>query len=165
MYHDIMLFMSSKRAPAIKHFLQRLRKKLFSLKGSPTYIARGFALGSFIGMMPIPGFQVFVAYAVASWLRVNKTAACMAVFNTNAVTGLPIFYFNYWLGKELLNLQLTFNFPQTISWDFALIIWQAGKMVFISLTVGGIITGIPAALLGYYGYLLWVKWRKPVLIQ
>lgn len=116
-------------------------------------------------MMPLPGFQVFIAYFMASWMKVNKTAACMAVFNTNAVTGLPIFYFNYWLGKRLLNLQLDFDFPQTISWDFTLIIWNAGKLVFVSLVAGGIVTGIPAALLGYYGYLWWAKWRKPALVR
>ncbi len=153
----------SNRRYSVKHFARKLKEKLFSLKGTPQYIAKGFALGSFIGMVPIPGFQVFVAFFLAAWFKVNKTAACMAVFNTNAVTGIPIFYFNYWLGKRLLGIQLDFAFPKSISWDFALIIWNAGKMVFASLVVGGFFTGILAAILAYYSYFLWIRWRKPII--
>ena len=64
-----------------------LFKGLFKLEESPEVIAKGFALGSFIGMIPIPGFQVFVAFTVAKIMKLNKTAACVAVFNTNIFTG------------------------------------------------------------------------------
>lgn len=78
----------------------QLFKSVFKIEDSPTVIAKGFALGSFIGMIPIPGFQIFVAYFTAKLMKVNKKAACVAVFNTNLFTGVFIFGFNYWLGKK-----------------------------------------------------------------
>src|SRR5680860_182838 len=91
--------------------------KIFTLEGSPAYIAKGFALGSFIGMLPIPGIQVFVALFLSSILNVNKKAACLAVFNTNIFTGFFVFAFNYWLGKKILGIQTEFVFPDRIGMD------------------------------------------------
>jgi uncharacterized protein len=52
-------------------------KDLFILKDEPKGIAKGFALGSFIGMLPIPGFQIFVSLGLATLLKLNKRAACL----------------------------------------------------------------------------------------
>ena len=93
-------------------------KGLFKLEDSPKVIAKGFALGSFIGMIPIPGFQVFVAFGVSKLLKVNTKAACIAVFNTNLFTGAFIFAFNYWLGKNILGISSSFEMPKTINMQF-----------------------------------------------
>lgn len=128
-----------------------LFKNLFTLKDSPEIIAKGFALGSFIGMIPIPGFQVFVAFAISKLIKVNTKAACVAVFNTNLFTGVFIFGFNYWLGKKVLNISSSFKMPTSINLQFIQTILQAGADVYLSLIVGGIITGIPVAIISYYG--------------
>ena len=46
-------------------------KGLFKLEDSPKIISKGFALGSFIGMIPIPGLQIFVAYGISKLLKVK----------------------------------------------------------------------------------------------
>ncbi len=69
--------------------------KIFSLNGSPEFVARGFALGSFIGMLPVPGFQVLIALFTAQIFNGNKKASCIAVLNTNIITRVFIFSFNY----------------------------------------------------------------------
>lgn len=120
---------------------RNLRQKLFSLNGSSVYISRGFALGSFIGMMPIPGFQVFVAFSLATILGVNRKAACIAVFNTNILTGVFIFGFNYWLGSIILGFQPNFIFPDNISFQFLNTIIKAGNEVILCMLVGGTLTG------------------------
>lgn len=136
--------------------------KIFSLEGSPEKLAKGFALGSFIGMMPIPGIQVFVALGAASVLKVNKKAACLAVFNTNIVTGIFIFAFNYWLGKLLLGIESDFVFPDKIDYTFIGVIASAGKDVILSMLIGGIITGILSAVLAYYAILYYYNRKKQV---
>jgi len=125
-------------------------KDLFKLKGDPKYVAKGFALGSFIGMMPIPGFQMLVSFTIASLLKVHRTAAIIGVFNTNIATGLFIFAFNYWLGKTLLGLSPDFNFPDKIGLSFINTIISAGFDVFISMIAGGLVTGIFSWLIGYH---------------
>lgn len=133
---------------------------VFTLTGSPEYIARGFALGSFIGMLPIPGFQVFVALFAAPFFNGNKKAACIAVFNTNVFTGVFVFAFNYWLGKTIFGFNTTFAFPEQIGFDFILILFAAGKEVLLSLLLGGLITGVLCAILAYYGIIWWYLRKK-----
>ena len=125
-------------------------KDLFKLKDDPKYVAKGFALGSFIGMMPIPGFQMLVSFTIASLVKVHKTAAIIGVFNTNIATGLFIFAFNYWLGKSLLGRSPDFDFPDKISIGFFNTIISAGSDVFISMITGGLITGILSWFISYH---------------
>jgi uncharacterized protein len=125
-------------------------KDLFILKDEPKGIAKGFALGSFIGMLPIPGFQIFVSLGLATLLKLNKRAACIAVFNTNLLTGVFIFSFNYWLGKKLLGVNPAFTIGDKINHHFVTDIFKAGSDVFLSLLAGGILTGIFAYALTYY---------------
>lgn len=125
-------------------------KGLFKIEDSPEIIAKGFALGSFIGMIPIPGFQIFVAFGISKFLKVNSKAACIAVFNTNLFTGAFIFAFNYWLGKTILGISSSFEMPKTINMQFVSTILEAGIDVYISLVVGGIITGILFSTASYY---------------
>ena len=130
--------------------LSKIFKGLFKIEDSPRVIAKGFALGSFIGMIPIPGFQIFVAFGFSKLLKVNTKAACIAVFNTNLFTGAFIFAFNYWLGKKVLGITSSFEIPKTINIQFVNTILKAGFEVYISLVVGGVITGILFALTSYY---------------
>lgn len=125
-------------------------KRLFKIEDSPKVIAKGFALGSFIGMIPIPGFQFFVAFGFSKLLKVNTKAACIAVFNTNLFTGAFIFAFNYWLGKKVLGITSSFEIPKTINMQFVNTILKAGSEVYISLVVGGIMTGLVFAIISYY---------------
>ena len=134
---------------ALKKSNMNIFKNLLRLEDSSHKIAKSFAVGSFIGMLPIPGFQVIVALLVARIFYLNKKAACVAVFNTNLFSGLFIFAFNFWLGKTVLNISTNFVFPEKLGFDFILIVLRAGSDVFLSLMVGGILTGIAFALLAY----------------
>src|SRR5690625_687930 len=117
--------------------IRKIKARLFTMKGSPLYTAKGFALGSFIGMMPIPGFQVFVALLFAALFKVNKKAACLAVFNTNIFTGIFVFAFNYWLGKVITGIHPNFTFPDKINIYFFKTILDAGQDVLVCMLVGG----------------------------
>ena len=137
-----------------------LKNKIFGMGGDAKSVAKGFALGSFIGMIPIPGLQVFVALGIASLLNVNKKAACLAVFNTNLFTGVFIFAFNYWLGKTILGFQSSFNFYDEIRENFFSVLYHSGRDTFISLLLGGFITGTVSAFIAYYIVLVWYKRKK-----
>ncbi len=125
-------------------------KNIFSIEDEPKVIAKGFAMGSFIGMLPIPGFQIMVSYIFATLFKLNKKAACIAVFNTNLATGAFIFTFNYWLGKKILGVNPSFHIRDSINYKFISIILKAGSDVFLSLLVGGIVVGLVTSILTYY---------------
>jgi uncharacterized protein len=135
----------------IKNIFSRFSiNKLVSINDKPVLVAKGFALGSFIGMLPIPGFQVIVSLFVASLLRINYKAACLGVFNTNVFTGVFVFMFNFWLGQKILGISPEFTFPDRIGLSFLKTILAAGTDVFLCMLAGGIISGIISAILGYY---------------
>lgn len=125
-------------------------RSLFKLKGDPKLVAKGFALGSFIGMLPFPGFQMIISAALASLLKFNKAAAIAGVFNTNVASGAFVFAFNYWLGSRILGYESTFEMPEKIGFSFVRIILEAGSEVFLSLLLGGFITGVFAMFIGYH---------------
>lgn len=125
-------------------------KNIFTIEDEPEVIAKGFAMGSFIGMLPIPGFQIMVSYAIATLFKLNKKAACIAVFNTNLVTGAFIFSFNYWLGKKILGVDPSFMVGDRVNFQFFSLILKTGSDVFLSLLVGGVVTGLISAILVYF---------------
>lgn len=139
----------------------RIFKGIFSIQDEPKTVAKGFALGSFVGMMPIPGFQVLVSLSIAALFRLNKKAACIAVFNTNLATGAFVFSFNYWLGKKILGVNPSFVIDDKLNLQFISIVLRAGSDVFLSLFVGGILTGLLTAAIAYYILLKVLSVRKP----
>lgn len=130
--------------------LKEFKQKFLTLKGEPKYIAKGVALGTFVGMTPTPGFQVLISLGLAKIFNVHKLAAALSVFNTNAVTGLFVFAFNYYLGSKILGLDNLPSFPTTSFSDAVTFIFNSGINVFLSLIVGGVIVGIPSAIIMYF---------------
>lgn len=124
--------------------------KLLSIADSPDRIAKGFALGSFIGMMPFPGLQMLVSLSIATILKINRKAACIAVFNTNVFTGAFVFAFNYWLGSIMLGRGLSLSEANAGNFSLSEKIASGSIDVILSLILGGLFTGIISAALSYF---------------
>lgn len=78
--------------------------RLLRLRGKPDEIAKGFALGIFIGMTPTMGGQMLIALFFAMLLRQNKLAAAIAVWITNPLTAPFIYGAEYEVGRFLLGM-------------------------------------------------------------
>ena len=130
--------------------LKDFKRNFLNMKGDARYIARGVALGTFIGMTPFPGFRMVIAIAVARLFRMHVTAAALSVYSNNAITGLFISAFNYYIGMKILHLQNMPEFPMTSIHDAADFIFHSGLNVFASLCVGGVAVGVPFAALMYF---------------
>ncbi len=94
------------------------------LSGSPDDIAKGMALGIFIGMTPTFGVQMAIAVFCAWLLRENKIAAAIGVWITNPVTAPFIYALEYESGRVLLGMErlhlpakLTFATLRTLGWQ------------------------------------------------
>jgi uncharacterized protein (DUF2062 family) len=79
-------------------------------------ISSALWLGIFLGLLPIPG-QTPLAILGAMALRVNVPLAALAVWISNPITFVPIFYLSYRLGATILNIPPE-PFPEQISWDW-----------------------------------------------
>lgn len=135
--------------------------RLIRIKATPDSIARGMALGLFVGMTPTFGVQMFIALFLAFLLRQNKIAALIGVWNTNPLTAPFIYGLEYEVGRVLMgmphaSLQISFTF-ETMK--------QLGWEVLAPLGLGSLILGIPVAAIGYALTLHFIpvlkEWRIP----
>lgn len=145
--------------PSLTRFFRSIGSKLFKLEGSPRHIAGGYALGTVIGMLPLPAFKFLIAIALAACVRLNKKAACVAVFNVNPFTAVFIFSFNYWLGKNLLGIRSDFAFPEQLDSVFFRSLLAEGRNALLALTFGGLLSGAVLATCFYFLLLYLLKKR------
>jgi uncharacterized protein (DUF2062 family) len=135
--------------------------RLIRLQAEPEDIAKGFALGIFIGMTPTFGFQIVIAVFLALVLKENKIAAAIGVWITNPLTAPFIYALEYESGRLMLGMdhahlprELSFAAVKTLGWD-----------VLLPLSLGSVLYGALCAVLAY-SFMLQVipfvkTWRVP----
>jgi uncharacterized protein (DUF2062 family) len=79
-------------------------------------VARAFAVGLFIGYIPLP-LQGLLAIVFAALLRLNIPAAVAGTALVNPFTMMPIYLFSYWVGCKLLGMDAT-PVAFEISWEW-----------------------------------------------
>jgi uncharacterized protein (DUF2062 family) len=120
--------------------------RFIRLRGLPEEIAKGIALGIFIGMTPTFGFQMLIAVFFAYLFRKNRLAAILGVWVTNPVTAPFIYAIEYEIGRILLGMERA-RLPLEFSWEaYADLGWN----IMYPLWVGGILIGIVLGLLSYF---------------
>ena len=125
--------------------LRYLYLRFIRMRGSAEEVSRGMALGIFIGMTPTMGIQMPIALFLAMLFRENKIAAVLGVWISNPVTVIPIYTFNFQVGKYLLGTP-DLKMPQFSSLDEIL---ELGYDLLLPLTMGSLLTGIAAAAVAY----------------
>jgi len=115
------------------------------LRGLPEEIARGMAIGIFIGMTPTMGLQMPIALVFAYLLKENRLAAVLGVWITNPVTAPFIYGFEYEFGRNILGMEYV-SFPGELSWES---VGKVGYEVLVPLWFGGIFWGIVCGLIAY----------------
>ena len=125
--------------------------RLVRLKSTPAAIARGLAVGVFAGCFPIFGFQTLVALVLAIPFQGNKLVAAAGTWISNPLTYVPIYLFNFRVGKWLLQdpelrgvatARTVFETDQ--NW------MQLGGEMIVPLFVGCGFTGAIAAVVAYF---------------
>lgn len=127
--------------------LRYLYLRLVRLQATPAEIARGLSIGVFAGMFPAFGFQTVVSILLATLIRGNKLAAAAATWVSNPLTYVPIYAFNFQVGKRLLGARsLQFQFTQSPSFDD---LTQMGADFVVVMLSGSFVVGAIAAVLAY----------------
>jgi len=131
------------------HYLRKERpwylRPFDALFAHPTFlsvsrrsIAGAVWVGLFIGLLPLPG-QTIMAVLTALLLRVNVPVAAITPLITNPLTMGPIFYWEYNLGRLILDIPPR-HFAIDLSWDWVtsgfLAVWKPLLLgSFISATI------------------------------
>jgi uncharacterized protein (DUF2062 family) len=98
-------------------------------------------------MTPTIGFQMPIAVFFAALFKWNKISAAVAVWITNPVTAPFIYSFSYFVGAKMLGFKIA---PKLLTGLALPTLKEAGAKILLATTVGGVIMGVPLALLGYY---------------
>lgn len=133
--------------------LTRLRSYL--TQGTPEELARGAALGGFLGMLPIIG-QMLLAILLARLLGAHTPTALATVWISNPYTFVPIFTLNYYIGHLLLGTAVGAVEPVRVS-DLPLVIdgrfpsWEQITSILTPLWIGSLLLASLVAVVLYIG--------------
>ncbi len=122
--------------------------KLLRLRGKPRFVAKGLAVGVFAGCFPFFGVQTFLGLFLAAICRGSKVAALAATWISNPLTYLPLYLFNYKIGKLLLGSKDTQLPPLDIE-SFAAF-KELGSTFAITLFTGSFVVGMILAVVTYF---------------
>ena len=126
------------------------------LRGTPEAIARGAAAGVFAGWFPLIATQMAVAILFAALIRGNKIVAAAATWVSNPLTSIPIYAFNFHVGRWLLRSHdQSFSGESLQSWEA---MTQLGTEFLADLLVGCLVVGSICAVISYF-LCLWLVRR------
>lgn len=157
------VYSKSKRikTPGVRHArLTYLRLK--RLRGKPKKIAMGLAVGVFAGCFPFFGIQTLLGIILATIFRGSKVAAIAGTWVSNPITYLPIYIFNYKVGKFLLGVKDSLVLPldkeSLASFEN---FKELGSSFVLVLLTGCLVVGLIAACITYfYGLSILERWRN-----
>lgn len=129
-------------------------KELLAIRESPHEVAKAFALGVFVGIMPAMGTAV--ALVIAFLLRLNKTATVLGSLIVNPWTA-PFFYVGcFKVGTWFFKLPDPIQWKRIITFDLG---WHAELFrVAPPLLIGSFVVGLISASVSY-GIIWWVLSR------
>jgi uncharacterized protein len=79
----------------------RVLRRLAQRGASPHSVALGTAIGVFVAMTPTVGLQMVIGICIATVVKANRVAAALPAWITNPATIVPIYSFNYLLGRTV----------------------------------------------------------------
>lgn len=135
--------------PSWQRRLQYFYWRLARLRGQPESLARGLACGVFAGLFPFFGSQTLLAVLLAFLFRGNKILALVGPWISNPFTSLPIYAFNFYIGKWLLNDHTSTNINWR-SWEDLKDIKELGIEIIWPLFVGCVVVGFICAIISYF---------------
>ena len=125
-------------------------------------VARGVAIGVFVGFLPIVPFHTITALALAFIFRASKLAAALCTFFVNPLTMIPFYAMLYSVGKIFMPGSHTVFMPEELGIKAIVKVGLEQGWDFLHVMIlGGLLLGTPFALLSYFtSYKLLKRYRK-----
>ncbi len=143
---------------ALKYYYLRLLR----LRGNPFVLARGIAIGTFVGLTPTIPLHTTITLFLCTVLRANPLAGVlMSVLISNPIT-IPLHYFAAWkIGTIITGDPVTWDQIKEILHqveskgvlDGLSFLFQQGGSMLESVLLGGVVLALPCALLAYFASL------------
>ena len=110
------------------------------------------------------GIQMLLAVFLAAFFRWSKFSAAAGVWITNPFTAPFIYTASYGVGLKISGITNTYNLSEQISHSIIQTILLKSPEIFWTLAIGGVVLGLPLAVMGYYAsYSAVSKYQERVL--
>lgn len=137
-----------------------LLRHILMLDDTPHSIALGTAVGVFVGMTPTVGIQmilvVVLSFLTRRVFRFNVIAALIAIYISNPVTTVPIYWFDYTVGSLFFegdNIKRE-EFAQLLVYHSFTEWWNHISTLFVRigapLLVGAAVVATPCGVVTYF---------------
>lgn len=138
----------------LRHLASRRWRSVLVVQDTPHRVAWGFAIGMFIGWLPIMGIQMVAAGLLAWVLRANVVASLPPVWISNPVTVVPMYYLCNRTGALFAGDPVSFSMIAAVLRRVHQLEWhQALRFVFgelfgavIATCIGGVLLGLVTAI-------------------
>jgi uncharacterized protein (DUF2062 family) len=146
----------------IKAKFNALYDKIVKERKSAEFIARGWALGAFVGSVIPFGFQVYIALPLSFLLKCSKIGALTGTLITNPVTIIFIYPAQCWAGSRILGKDISYDaISKAMKGVLEQQNWQAlmemsGDLI-MSFFVGGFLLAAVATPVVYFSVKAMVK--------
>ena len=140
--------MRSKRYINYKKILSLFRQQ----NGSPSFNAKGLAIGVFSGCFPFFGFQTLLGVFFAKLAKGNIVLAAIGTWISNPFTYIPLYYFNYKVGSILIRNSTNIPIDRNLGIHD---LWEQGSIFSIKLLLGSSVVGLSLAFIAGF-IVLWL---------
>ena len=121
-------------------------KKILSLfrqqNESPSFNAKGLAIGVFSGCFPFFGFQTLLGVFFAKLAKGNMVLAAIGTWISNPFTYIPLYYFNYKVGSIFIRNSTNITIDRSLGIHD---LWEQGSIFSIKLLLGSSVVGLSLA--------------------
>lgn len=129
----------------IKNLLEKSKRhfsEVLTVQTSPHSIALGFAVGTFISIIPTPGFNILLGLlAVFIYPKLNKVALFGAFLVWNPLLSVPVYTFSYKIGQALFGPMPVIRYELTL--------WNHAYHFTRRIIIGSLILGFITAMISY----------------
>ncbi len=130
--------------------MKRFYVRFVRLRGTPHQISLGLSLGILVGMTPFLGAHTVIAVFLASLFKWSKITATIGVMITNPFTAPLIYPITYKLGNKVTGLSDPSQWARIFEPGGVIALMKSSPLIIVDLNVGGMIVGIPLAVITYY---------------
>jgi len=123
--------------------------------GTPEYVARGWAIGMFIGFAVPFGLQLVVSIPLSFLLKGSKLGATVGTLATNHFTIFVIYPFQCWLGSWLIGnplslAEISSELEQVLKEQDYQTLFGLGRDLVVSFFIGGFLLAFISTPICYY---------------
>ncbi len=130
--------------------LHQAYRRFLKIHGNPHEIAAGLALGLFVAMSPFMGTHMALAVFLAAIFKWNKISAAAGVWLNNPLTMPALYGATWFVGSKITGVKLVENLPHSFDIKATYAFLLKTPSLITTLTIGGIVVGIPLSLVVYY---------------